>query len=564
MLRLCPMYKVVIFSSGMPSAIAKLVRRIHSEVPGTEVCGVLLERRPGKTLGKRVSAFIKNVKDPQFLSYAASRIAESSSQKAIRSGMAVVGFIHAATPEYPPDQELTELCPCLITTDCHSPEALDFVRSLGADLGIVYGTRILKPCLFKIPAQGSINIHKRKVPDYRGGGPVGLWEMLDGQPEIGVTVHEVEEQLDSGAVVNQASIPIQPYDTLNSLALKAHVVANDLLVRSVADYAHDTVKRTPQIGQSRMFKNPSPQKLAQLEKQLAGQRPHYRPPRGRSALKLFLRSIAGAPLAAARNWTYRLNGNFPITILFHHLVSDRSHGLGMSTDHFLKHVEFLREFYQIVSLAEAIRMLRANTVQRPTAVLTIDDGYGDNFLTLRAIRERLDVPLTLFVSTGILNGECRFPHDVRSGNTDFHPLTWDQLRQMDREGFEIGSHTRTHFDCGSTNLVSLRQEIVGSKEELQHQLGHAVQFFSFPFGLPKNISAEAMQLACAHYPYVFSAYGGRNFASRNGDFKHLRRAAHANDLWELELTLQNLLELEPANPIHEAQWVSRTAASSSS
>ena len=62
--------------------------------------------------------------------------------------------------------------------------------------------------------------------------------MLDGQPEIGVTIHQVTAQLDAGHVVNAATIPIEPFDTLTSLALKAHVVGNDLLVRSVADYAH--------------------------------------------------------------------------------------------------------------------------------------------------------------------------------------------------------------------------------------------------------------------------------------------------------------------------------------
>jgi methionyl-tRNA formyltransferase len=60
----------------------------------------------------------------------------------------------------------------LIVDDIHSEPALDFVRRIDADLGLVFGTKILKPSLFEIPKQGSINIHKRKVPDYRGGGAV--------------------------------------------------------------------------------------------------------------------------------------------------------------------------------------------------------------------------------------------------------------------------------------------------------------------------------------------------------------------------------------------------------
>ena len=45
------------------------------------------------------------------------------------------------------------------------------------------------------------------------------------------------EQVDTGAIINATTIPIEPYDTLRSLALKAQVVGNDLLVRAVADFA---------------------------------------------------------------------------------------------------------------------------------------------------------------------------------------------------------------------------------------------------------------------------------------------------------------------------------------
>jgi peptidoglycan/xylan/chitin deacetylase (PgdA/CDA1 family) len=130
---------------------------------------------------------------------------------------------------------------------------------------------------------------------------------------------------------------------------------------------------------------------------------------------------------------------------------------------------------------------------------------------------------------------------------------------MQREGFEIGSHTRTHFDCGSTNIAALREEIVGSKEELQRQLGCPIDYFSFPFGLPKNISAEAMKMAKDAYRYVFSAYGGMNFVSFGNDEQHLRRIPHSSDFWELGLSLQGLLEAAPEEPFQEIRSVGRAA-----
>src|SRR6185436_11363783 len=151
----------------------------------------------------------------------------------------------------------------------------------------------------------------------------------------------------------------------------------------------------------------------------------FKAKRGRPIPKLLAKSALGLPATMLRNWRRRSNRSFPVMILFHHLVADRQHMLGMSTAHFLRQVEFLRTHYQVVSLRDAIGMLRSNTVSRPTVVLTVDDGYGDNFLTLRAIRERLDVPMTLFVSTEIMNNQGRFPHDARHGNEGWNPLTWD-------------------------------------------------------------------------------------------------------------------------------------------
>jgi peptidoglycan/xylan/chitin deacetylase (PgdA/CDA1 family) len=407
----------------------------------------------------------------------------------------------------------------------------------------VYGTRILKRALFGIPRFGSINIHKRKVPDYRGGGPVGLWELLDGAPEIGVTVHEVVEALDAGAVIHTATIPIQEHDTLTSLALKAHVVGNDLLVRAVADYARGTVVPVVQQGEGRMFRSPKPPDLLRLERDLARRRRAFRPVRSRPIAKLLLRTAVGLPVAAVRNRVRRRRGVFPVMIFFHHLVTDRPHPFAISTEHFLKHVRFLRRHYDVVSLAEAIDRLRTNRVTAPTVVLTVDDGYADNFLTLRAIREHVDVPITLFVSTEHVSKGSEFAHDVGSGCHGFAPLTWAQVAQLHREGFEIGSHTRSHFDCGSTDPVALHDEIVGSKHDLETELGERPTLFAFPFGFPENISRDAMRLAAETYECVLSAYGGANVPSRG--VRHLRRWPHRNDLWETELQLQSLLELPP-------------------
>ena len=296
-----------------------------------------------------------------------------------------------------------------------------------------------------------------------------------------------------------------------------------------------------------MFKSPTAQQQLQYQKELAARRPLFRPASGRSTGKMFLKTVASLPGVTIRNWQRRRKGSFPVVILFHHLVSDRPHRMGISTEHFLKHVEFLQKYYDVVSLTDAIEMLRTNNVKAPTVVLTFDDGYGDNFINLRAVVEHTGVPVTLFVSTDhILNG-TEFQHDIDARLHGFQPLTWDQLRQLHKQGLEIGSHTRTHFNCGSDNRANLHTEIVGSKEDLELHLGTPIEYFSFPFGLPENISDEALKIATRAYPHVFSAFGGCNTAvDPVGEIKHLKRVCHSTHLWSLELQIQGVLEKEPA------------------
>ena len=542
-------FRVVIFSSVPAAPIRRLIERIHREVPRARVCGLLSERRAPKATGARLTTFVRNVRDPEFVRYVGHRVGRAALRPITYAGGRLLDLVHGWPGTPVPAIDLDDLerelgVPVHVTADYHAETSLAFVRGLAPHLGLVYGTRILKPALFTIPTHGSINIHKRKVPDYRGGGPVGLWELLDGRPEIGVTVHEVTAELDAGRVVNSATIPIQPFDTLASLSLKAHVVGNDLLVRSVEDFVEGTVRLRPQETGGRMFKSPTPAQLVRYERELARRRSGYHAAPSRHVTRLLAKSAVALPGMIARNWRARRTGRFPVTILFHHVIADRPHRMGISTHQFLRHVAFLRRHYRVVPLTQALAMLESGSVDAPTVVLTFDDGYGDNFLTLRAVAEETALPMTLFVSTAHVTTGEEFAHDLRAGEPGFAPFTWEQVGRLYREGFQIGSHTRTHFDCGIPDHARLEDEIVGSRRDLEARLGVPVEVFSFPGGLPKNISSDAAAIAARTYRHVFSAFGGANVPGC--DLLHLKRAFHAGHLWDLELQLQGALEREPA------------------
>jgi folate-dependent phosphoribosylglycinamide formyltransferase PurN len=547
---------LIIFSSVPPRQVARIIARIRRDAPEARVCGVLYERRPPKTLKQRVENWQKKMKRFAYWRYVAHRMGVTVERHAFDLLDSAIRFIHAA-PKYPNGKtgygldDLDETCKqngaeLLITRDIHSEDALDFVRRMNADLGLVFGTRILKPMLYNIPAQGSINIHKRKVPDYRGGGAVGLWELLDDQREIGITVHRVEAKVDVGGVIRSATIPIEPYDDLESLSLKADVIGADLIVAAIRDFALGTVKETAQSGPGKTLRSPTAEDFLQMKKQLAARRKGYGNPYRRPPWKLLAKSLLFAIPVALRNRRYRRQGNFPVMILYHHLVADRPHRFGVGTAYFLRQVNYLLRHYRVVSLSEAVRLTREGPVTAPTVAITFDDGYADNYVNLRAVSEETGVPIGYFIATEHISTGKEFAHDGIFSEHGFLPNTWEQVKLMQHSGYEIGSHTRNHADCGSIDAEFLRYEIVGSLEDFKEKLG-ATLHFSFPFGLAENISPPAAELACAHYENVFSAYGGGNF--HREPQRIMKRGNFPFTVWELELQLQSVLrQARPEEP----------------
>lgn len=502
---------------------------------------------PHRFLKRRISFFSASPEGPS-VDEATPRVLRRRFRPLASAGSFLLRLLHAcsAGPNSPTRFEVSDLadfceslgCSLLATAGNDSQQALDFVRKLRPDLGLIYGTVLPKAELCAIPRLGSIHVCKNELPicpkDTLGKSP-----NVKVREEIEVTIHRVDMVGRSGSSLRATSIPIEPYDTLASLTLKSNLLANDLLVRSVADFARGTVGEQ----ESKSPGTREPQGRSWGGKQIASRRPTYQVKRGRPVWKLLLRTLLVGPFLVVRNWIRRLRGSFPVIILYHHVVTDRPHHLGIPTDLFFKQVNFLNKHYKLVSLTEGIEMLGRGKVKAPTVVLTFDDGYQDNYINLRAVTEEMSVPATLFVCTEQVTSQKEFQHDLSRGQHGFLPLRWEQVMFLSQKGFEIGSHTRSHFDCGSTDATALELEIVGSKTDLEHRLGSKVKFFSFPWGYPANMSAVAVDLARATYPYVCSAYGGQNFPSPRGQLWHLKRTPHPNDLWELELALQSVLDL---------------------
>ena len=73
------------------------------------------------------------------------------------------------------------------------------------DLLITCRAPILPESVFSVPRLGSINIHYSRLPEYRGGSPL-LWQIVNGETQGGVTIHFIDPGIDTGPIIEQASV----------------------------------------------------------------------------------------------------------------------------------------------------------------------------------------------------------------------------------------------------------------------------------------------------------------------------------------------------------------------
>jgi methionyl-tRNA formyltransferase len=120
--------------------------------------------------------------------------------------------------------------PVLQPKTLRRPEMVEQLRALEAEIIVVaaYGL-ILPPTVLDIPPHGCLNVHASLLPAYRGAAPIPA-AILAGEAETGVTIMLMDEGMDTGPILAQARIAIQPEDTAQSLGEKlAHLGANLLM-----------------------------------------------------------------------------------------------------------------------------------------------------------------------------------------------------------------------------------------------------------------------------------------------------------------------------------------------
>lgn len=159
--------------------------------------------------------------------------------------------------------------PVLQPEKARDPAFHEELRSRQPDLIVVaaYG-QILPPALLALPRFGCVNVHASLLPKYRGAAPI-QWALLNGDPQTGVTIMQMNVGLDTGPILSTATTPITPEDNAQTLHDRLAVLGADLLVRTLPDYVAGAITPRPQPAEGASYAR----KLTKEDGRLDWQRP---------------------------------------------------------------------------------------------------------------------------------------------------------------------------------------------------------------------------------------------------------------------------------------------------
>ena len=151
----------------------------------------------------------------------------------------------SAVKQYAKSQNLTILQP----TNLKNEAFLNQLKSLNANLQIVVAFRMLPKAVWQMPEFGTFNLHASLLPNYRGAAPIN-WAIINGETKTGVSTFFIDEKIDTGDMIFQETIEINPEENAGSLHDKLMRIGSKLVLKTVTSIQNNSVKTRPQIGSS--------------------------------------------------------------------------------------------------------------------------------------------------------------------------------------------------------------------------------------------------------------------------------------------------------------------------
>lgn len=176
-----------------------------------------------------------------------------------------------------------------------------------------------------------------------------------------------------------------------------------------------------------------------------------------------------------------------VTILMYHRVNDAlaPSDLSVSLRKFEEQMRYLKRFCQVVRLEDLLDTY-ANKRElprrrKPQVIITLDDGYRDNYLNAFPVLKKLGLPATIFLATGFIGKDKKIGRYQHMPSPDM--LSWQEVETM-RDNVTFCPHTENHPHLPELSPVEQKEEIRKSMDALAAHLSaeRTPKIFAYPYG----------------------------------------------------------------------------------
>ncbi|MFC1658311.1 polysaccharide deacetylase family protein [Candidatus Omnitrophota bacterium] len=233
------------------------------------------------------------------------------------------------------------------------------------------------------------------------------------------------------------------------------------------------------------------------------------------ALKIGLALAALLIIFLAAFYFFWLSPRYVVPILMYHYFDyNTESSISVTPENFERQMAYLKnKNYNVISLEELVEGIKNNKMfKHNTVVITVDDGYKDNYVNAYPVLKKYGFPATIFIIANFIGRREGF-------------MDWRQVREMSAAGISFGSHTKNNAYLPSVEKEKvLWDELAGSKKLIERKLRVAVDYFCYPTGGFTEKAKEVLKKA----GYKGACTTNRGFAELNKDIYELKRVKVTN------------------------------------
>ncbi|MCZ7456179.1 polysaccharide deacetylase family protein [Streptomyces sp. WMMC940] len=166
---------------------------------------------------------------------------------------------------------------------------------------------------------------------------------------------------------------------------------------------------------------------------------------------------------------------WPLVLYFHHVHPEVRHYTALTPADFAHGLERVLEDFRPYDPSSLLADGGPVRPDRPTVLVTFDDGYRDNAVHARPVLDRLGVRAVFFVCTGLLGKRSTEPRRDH--------LSHRECDRLAADGHLIAAHTRTHPHLDRIPADRAREETLASLADIGDRYGPGpARLFAYPYG----------------------------------------------------------------------------------